>query len=360
MINRLCIFTSSYSPNKQAMLNYLEKIIPSSIKIYLFVPNTNKDRFILKKIKLVNTLSNKYTSFVELRDFCRKNRIQRLINIGQVPYEVFIMIYASLLTKTDFIVYHLGNPIDSLSLPSFKIRLRAVFEIMISYFLSLLPQKILLVSENQIRRINRYLFFARRKIFLLPATVPTSFFKPKNKALCRKKLHLGAREKIIIFVGRIGYLKGSDILIYLVKKNPHKKFILIGQIIDKRIKEEIEKSNFKNLLLLQNKTQKELIDYYNASDLCVFPSRIEGTPLVPREAMSCGVPAIVSDIPSTESLKESIKINLNAGEANKAVQDFFNLSKSERKELSDKSREFVIKKYDDYVWKKQYIDKILN
>jgi len=361
MIKKLCIFTSSFSPNKQAMLDYLKKILPESVDVFLFTPKDFKGEYKTNKIKKIETNSSKFVSFLELRKFCRKNKIERIINLGLLPYEGFAMIYACLSTKKDFIAYHLGNPIDSLYSDSFKMRLRAFFEIIISYSLSIFPKKIFLVSENQVKRIKKYLFFARKKIFLMPQPVPTSFFKPKSKILCRKRLKLNPKDKIIIFVGRIGYLKGSDILLYLIKTNPDKKFMLIGQIVDKGLEEQIKKLNFKNLVLIPHKNQEELVDYYNASDLCIFPSRIEGTPLVPREAMSCGTPAIVSKIQSTESLKEAaIIINLNAEKMNKAMNDFFNLSKKQKKEISNKSRKFIVEKFDDEKWKEIYVNNLFN
>ncbi|HTY43632.1 MAG TPA: glycosyltransferase family 4 protein, partial [Patescibacteria group bacterium] len=346
-------------PNKQAMLDYLEKILPTGLEIYLFVPNKNRERFKVKKIILVKTSSNKYNSFIELRKFCREKKIDRMINIGLPPYEGIIMAYASLFTKTDFICYHLGNPIDSFNLGSFKMKLKTIFELAVSYVLAIFPKKIFLASENQVKRIRRYLFFAQKRIFSMPATVPTSFFKPQSKILSRKKLNLNEKDKIIIFIGRIGYLKGSDILLNSIRKNQDKKFILIGEIVDKGLKEQIEKNNFKNLLLIPYKTQEELIDYYNASDLCLFPSRIEGNPLVPREAMSCGVPSIVSDIPGTESIKDAaMMVPLDLARMDNAVKNFFNLKKEEIKKISEKSRDFIAKNFDDEVWKERYIRNI--
>src|SRR4030042_3106370 len=150
-------------------------------------------------------------------------------------------------------------------------------------------------------------------------------------------------------------MKGSDVLFSLIKANPDKKFILIGQIIDKDIKEEVEKAKHKNLLWLEHKNQTELVDYYNASDLCVFPSRVEGNPLVPREAMACGVPSIISDIPSTESFRECIKVSINADKMNKAMNEFINLPEKEKKALSIRARRFIVEEYDDDAWKKRYL-----
>jgi glycosyltransferase involved in cell wall biosynthesis len=113
------------------------------------------------------------------------------------------------------------------------------------------------------------------------------------------------------------------------------------------------------MLLIKSKTHEELIDYYNASDLCVFPSRVEGLPLVPREAMSCGTPSLVSDIPATKIFTPALRASLNPKSMNKKLGYFFNLSKKERNNLSKQSRKFIIKEFDDEVWKENYLKIIL-
>lgn len=361
MIQKVCVFTSGFSPNKKAMLDYFEEAFPEKTEIYLFTPKNYKNLYNFKKIKIVDTSCSKFNPFLELRRFCKKNNIQRLVNIGLLPYEAFVMAYASLLTKTDFLCFSLGNPIDFIQGNSIKSGLKRLIEEIISYFFSIFPKKIILISENQEKRIKRYLFFSGNKIFYLYPTIPTNLFKPKNKKLSRKKLNLPLKDKIIIFVGRLGYHKGSDILMHVIRKNLDKKFILIGQIIDHDFEKNIRKHNINNLKWIESVTHEELVDYYNASDLCFFPTRIEGTPLVPREAMSCGIPTIVSEIPGTESIKNAaIRIPLNADKMNLALINFFNLSKEEKKSLSKKSRGFIVEKFDDEIWKEKYKKVILD
>ena len=361
MIQKICVFTSGFSSNKKAMLDYFEKSFPEKTDVYLFTPKNYKNLYNFKKIKIVNTSCSKFNPFLELRRFCKKNNIQRLVNLGLLPYEAFVMAYASLLTKTDLLCFSLGNPIDFIKGNSIKSGIKRTVEEIISYFFSIFPKKIILISENQEKRIKKYLFFARNKIFYLYPTIPTNLFKPKNKKLSRKKLGLPFKDKIIIFVGRIGYHKGSDILMHVIRKNPDKKFILIGQIIDPDFEKSIRGYNISNLRWIESKTHEELVDYYNASDLCLFPTRIEGTPLVPREAMSCGIPAIVSEISGTESIKNAaIRIPLNTNKMNQAIINFFNLTEEEKNELSKKSRDFIVEKFDDEKWKEKYREIILN
>lgn len=356
MIKKICIFTFSYSPNREVMLKYLEKIFPEDTEIFLFTTKSHKNSYKLHKIKIVDTDCSKVTSFTALRKFCKKNKIQRIINLGLMPYEEFVLLFSTFASKTDFLYFNLGNPAEGFKVGSLYSRLISLFEIFFSYLLSPFPKKIILPSKDLANLVKRYLFFSRKKIFYLPPTISTKKFFPKDKNKIRKKLGFRKDDKVIIYVGRIGILKGSDILSYVIEKNPDKKFIVIGNIVD----QSFRKINFPNLILLPSKPNKELVNYYNAADLCLFPTRIEGLPVVPREAMACGIPVIISDILPVKSMKYAIKVKINKEKMNKAINDFFNLPRSERKELSDKSRKFVIQNYDDDIWKEEYIDKILN
>jgi len=338
------------------MLKYLEKIFPEDTEVFLFTTKSHKNSYKLDKIKIVDTDCSKMGSFTALRKFCRKNKIQRVINLGLLPYEEFVLLFSTFASKTRFLYFNLGNPAEGFKVGPLYSRLIALFEIFFSYLLSPFSKKIILPSKDLANLVRRYLFLSRRKIFYLPPTLSTKRFYPKDKDKIRKKIGLRKDDKVIIYVGRIGLLKGSDILSYVIEKNPDKKFIIIGNIVDNSFKN----TNFPNLILLPQKPNKELVDYYNAADLCFFPTRIEGLPVVPREAMACGTPVIISDILPVKSMNCVIKVKINKEKMNQAIKEFFNLSSSKRKEFSDKSRKFVMENYDDDIWKEEYIDKILN
>ncbi len=356
MIKKLCIFTFSYSANREVMLNYLEEILPLDVEVFLFTTRSHKHLYKLNKIKIADTNCSKIGSFVALRKFCRENKIQRVISLGLLPYEEFVLLFSTFASKTDFLYFNLGNPIEGFKVGPLYMRLIGLFEIFFSYLLLPFPKKIILPSIDLVNLVKRYLYFSRKKIFYLPPTLSIKRFYPKDKNKIRKRLGLKKEDKIIIYVGRIGILKGSDIFSYVIEKNPDKKFIMIGNIVDNSFKN----INFPNLILLPPKPNKELVDYYNAADLCLFPSKIEGLPVVPREAMACGIPIIISNILPVKSIEPAIKVEINKEKMNKAIKDFFNLSNSERKLLSEKSRKFITENYDNSLWKEEYIKKILN
>jgi glycosyltransferase involved in cell wall biosynthesis len=338
------------------MLKYMEKIFPEDTEIFLFTTKSNKNSIKLNRIKIVDTNCSKLGSFIELRKFCRKNKINRIISLGLLPYEEFVLLFSAIFSKTDFLYFNLGNPIEAFKIGAVHLRLIALFEMFFSCILSPFPKKIILPSKDLTNLVKKCLFFSRKKIFYLPPTLSTKIFHPKDRNKTRKKLGLKKEDKVIIYVGRIGFLKGSDILSYVIEKNPDKKFIIIGNLVDNNFK----KTNFPNIISFSFKPNEELVDYYNSADLCFFPTRIEGLPVVPREAMACGTPVIISDILPVKSMKHAIKVEINKEKMNSAIQEFFNLPSSERKELSEKSREFTVENYDDDSWKEEYIKKILN
>ncbi|VVB78757.1 D-inositol-3-phosphate glycosyltransferase [uncultured archaeon] len=356
MIKKISIFTFSFYPNRKAMLDYLNKVFPKDVHIFLFTTKGHKEKYKdnYKRITIVETDCSRLTSFFEFRRFCKKNKIERVINIGILPYEGFVMFFSTIFSKTDFITFNLGNPIEVMRVGKIKDRLIGSIEAFSLLFLSVFSKKMILCSKSlETYAKKSYLF--RNRVDYLPPTIPTEFFKLKSKDQVRKKLGIKNNEKVVLFVGRIHYLKGSDILLSLIKNNPDKKFILIGKIKD----ENYNKEKFANLVLIPEKTHEELVDYYNAADICVFPSRLEGLALVPREAMACGTPAIILNTLTSKSIEAAIKAD-NYSDFNKNLNDFFNLSNDKRKSLSKKSRDYIIKEYDDLVHKGNYIDKLLN
>lgn len=87
------------------------------------------------------------------------------------------------------------------------------------------------------------------------------------------------------------------------------KLVLAGKKgwLSETIFEEVKRSRFKDDIILTGYIpDEELKLYYSACDVFVYPSLYEGFGLPPLEAMACGAPVVVSDIPVfRETLSES-------------------------------------------------------
>ncbi|MFQ5645555.1 MAG: glycosyltransferase family 4 protein [bacterium] len=89
------------------------------------------------------------------------------------------------------------------------------------------------------------------------------------------------------------------------KRFPGLKLVILSQDGDQsKVREAISRWKvMKEVKLLKLADQPELIRYYNAAALLVFPSLYEGFGLPPLEAMACGTPVVASN---TSSIPEVV------------------------------------------------------
>ena len=339
MIRKICFFSTSFAMHKQVRMSYAEKYLPKKVKLFFLTP-PKQNKYNLKRTQIIEIDGNKINFTLGLRKFCKKNKIDLLVNLGTVN-ESFGMVFATFGLKTKYIINLVGDMWDELKVQK-KIRKKAVIisKILLSVIPFILAKKIIQSSSDIRDKIQKNFFFIKNKVYSCDLIIDEKLFSPKNKTQARKKLNLPLEKDIILSVGRVSYLKGSDILFKLVEKNPEKLFIVIGEIIDL----DYEKQKFPNLLLILSAKGKELVDYYNSADLFLFPSRVEGYGLVQREAMLCETPALVSDITSLRLTEYALKANPDAEDMQNQINIFFSMSKKEREKLGKMSRKYIIQK----------------
>ncbi len=118
----------------------------------------------------------------------------------------------------------------------------------------------------------------------------------------------GADKNRLVFVGRLQPSKGLFELIEIFKRLSEKRSEVVLTIVgDGDIRVQLEEKV--NGYGLSNKvtftgsiSYDEVFHHYRRSGIFVFPTKKEVFPLVSIEAMACGLPEVVSDIPS---LRES-------------------------------------------------------
>ena|SRR5690625_98553 len=105
------------------------------------------------------------------------------------------------------------------------------------------------------------------------------------------------REIDFLYVGSFLPVKGLDTVIETIKKldDFNMKFVFVGTgSLESELQELTEKYNVE---VIQGLPQKKLNDIYNNSRFFILPSRKEGFGLALTEAMFCGCPGIIRDIP---------------------------------------------------------------
>lgn len=162
------------------------------------------------------------------------------------------------------------------------------------------------VAETQVG-IQEYLLIEpnldRSKLIVLSPPFDTDEFKvlPKRGDF-RKEFGIGADEFVIVFLGRINYVKGNDFLIkgfaHMLKVRTNARLVLIGS--DDGHMEECKRLASKlgvsdrvifTGFFAGNKKLSALVD----ADLVAQMSRQEQGAWAPFEAVLCGTPIIVTD-----------------------------------------------------------------
>ncbi|MHA1251159.1 MAG: glycosyltransferase family 4 protein [Candidatus Helarchaeota archaeon] len=162
-------------------------------------------------------------------------------------------------------------------------------------------QKIITVCKSVKNNFLRYYNY-KKEIFVIYNGVDTTHFKPNSK-----------KSDEILFVGKVNYMKGIDILIYafknILKKFPNLILRIIGNGSIKYYAKLIKKLNITKNIIMEGKINRtNLPKYYSKAKIFVLPSYIEAFPLVNLEALSCGTPVIASNIGGNP---EIIKNNYN-------------------------------------------------
>ena len=178
-----------------------------------------------------------------------------------------------------------------------------IMHLLMSYSLSKMNKNICCSKE-----LKNILNIKNKKIIFdyVDNGIDTDFFKPtRNKIKLRKKLNLPTEKKIFIWCGNMTEVKFPMILAKAIKelKNPNLYYIFCGSRgpLLEICKKELE--NNKNVLFTGY--VNNIKDYLQASDFFISTSLSEGLPNGVLEALACGLPCILSDIPQHKYILEN-------------------------------------------------------
>ncbi len=168
---------------------------------------------------------------------------------------------------------------------------------------ALTSHRIIASTETEKTALNRFYDVPPGKVSVIPCGVNFSLFKPMDKAAARRELGLGD-GKIILFAGRIERLKGIDRIIqslpFLADINP--RLMIVGEDGNRPGEVQKLKTLAENLGVSQSISFCGIVEYeklplyYNAADVCAFPSFYESFGLVPLESLACGTAVVATDV----------------------------------------------------------------
>ncbi|MCC5937197.1 MAG: glycosyltransferase family 4 protein [Lunatimonas sp.] len=147
-----------------------------------------------------------------------------------------------------------------------------------------------------------------KQIIRIPNGVDTRKFVPlklESKVLVREKFGLKESDFVIVFTGGISQRKGPSLVLRAIEgmigRFPQIQLLIIGPDRDKGKEKQVLEELLSSNTVLQNHTHiidhtSTILAYYQAGDLFVLPSLNEGMSNSMLEAMSCGLPAIVTKV----------------------------------------------------------------
>jgi glycosyltransferase involved in cell wall biosynthesis len=275
-------------------------------------------------------------------------------------------VYSILVKYPDYIVYAQGltvwynikkisqrlivNPhgLEPYQCLSFKDKLIAIPFKFIFNYLFRNAAKVISLGGQLTDILDDQISFNKEKINVLPNAV----------ILPLKQTKVSGKEKNnILFVGRFAHNKGIHILIQAIKELNEEGYSdkIIFNLGGKGPLFDYYSNTFrlKNLNYLGFLSDEKLVELYQQNDLFVLPTLFEGMPTVVLEAMSFGMPVIVTNVGATSELVDDSNgflIEKNNVKALKnAIVNFCNLSQEERNKMSDNS---YYKVKNNFTWEK--------
>jgi N-acetyl-alpha-D-glucosaminyl L-malate synthase BshA len=159
---------------------------------------------------------------------------------------------------------------------------------------------VIALTEDMKKLLQR---FCNREVYVIPNGIELDRFSnlPKKEEVL-SKIGIDKQENVIIFVGRLCYVKGVKYLIQamniITKENRKVKLLIIGDGEERQNLENFVKElNLENnVIFLGNFHNEKIPEYMSASDIFVLPSLSEGFPVVILEAMACGLPIVATNV----------------------------------------------------------------
>lgn len=219
-----------------------------------------------------------------------------------------------------------------------------------------IPSKIVSCSYNSIN-FHKEIGYSKNNFIYIPNGVDTKMFYPSsfNSIFLKKELSISKSKRLIGIVGRfdpqknhIGFIKCAYML---NKKYDNLVFIYVGKYLDKNnadIINEISNYNLSEIFYLLG--ERNDIPYIMSSlDILVSPSIYgEAFPNVIAEAMSAGVPCVVTDVGDSSLIVGPSGITVPPHDYQalySALSNMLNKSRDDYKYLAHIARDRVINKY---------------
>jgi len=291
----------------------------TEMMLYKLLPRMRKDRFenIVFTLKEKGSLGKDFElqnmrvynvggmgGILRISALIRSLKILREINPdiiqGWLVHGNFVAQIASI-----FLPYRLSTlwNIRYTALPKPETKNSTLLIIRFLSLLSSLPQKIIFNSRTGANDHIR-MGYRSDKSCIIPNGFDTKLFSPseKNRSCVRSELNVSEEAILIGLIGRFDPLKDHNCFLKASAKLLSNKreifFLLAGREVDwqnRHLKQFIEKLGISGKVFLLGE-RRDVHRITAAFDIATCSSIAEGFPNVIGEAMSCGIPCVVTDV----------------------------------------------------------------
>lgn len=313
-----------------------------------------------------NLLAFRYKFFTPLFAFIGFVKYKNDINLIHIhEFFTLLTIYSFLFSKffkKPYIISAHGT-LDNFHLSNRPL-IKQIFMILIGK--KIIENAALLLAATKVEtKEYKILGVKDRKILHIPNGINIDLFnKLPPRGNFRKKNNIPAKNKIILFLGRINKLKGLDLLISAfakLKKTYMLKLVIIGSddgyLLE--LKNLVNKFNLnKDVIFTGLLSGKEKREAYKDSDLFVYPSPAEGFSLAILEAAASGLPLVITTgckFPEVEKYRVGVIVEAYAEDLYLGIKKMLDNRKF-RLSAGDNAKIMVKKQYSITVMSKRLLN----
>lgn len=363
---KLCYLLPQYDNNSAEnfyhIINFLEEL-GKKVDLYLIIENCNSKPEInnMKEIYIINenvkyNYSKRFYKIVKIYFKLYKRDVKIFFSRASFT-GVFPLVIANKflnLNRANIVFWSCGQDKNKLTWELTKKNIIRNITSLLNGFIFKNINFLATGPERMVEYYSNYYGVNKNKIIMLFNDISLERFNPlsvDNKKELKEEFHL-SNKKVILFVHTFNYARGTDLLpkiaLQLKEKNINAVILAIGRegdyslILENKIK-ELEINDY--LLKVGTIANKDIVKYYQMSDLFIMPSRGEGFPRVLIESMACSVPCISFNVGGVlDILPEKILENCVV-----EVEDEASFIKKTIKIISNEN---LLKRYSELSYKK--------
>jgi len=215
---------------------------------------------------------------------------------------------------------------------------------------------IIAISQNTARDVNNLLGVPLERISVTALGVDRRFFdvksSPEEKHALRSSFQIPPQVPIILYVGGIDQRKNYPVLLKsfkeLLQARAENKEELPVLVIAGRIQLDKQYPKFLSILkelCLEERvlmpgfvSDQDLMRFYSAASLLLFPSLYEGFGLTPLEAMAAGLPVVSSNASAMPEVLGDAALSFDPNRVSEATQAMLSILRNKELALSLKER----------------------